>query len=90
MVTKTVRLLEFDLPSGGGGMAAQMARYKILKKFKELQDTHHIQYKSMTVGYKLEVWFENEEDYMIFFLAYNPKDDWRQFRVIEKTVNNET
>ena len=89
MVTKTIRLLEFDLPSGGGGMAAQMARYKILKKFKELQDKHNLQYRSMTVGYKLEVWFENDEDYVIFFLAYDPKDDWRKFRYIEKTIEQQ-
>ena len=84
-----VKVLEFDLPSGAGGMAPQMARYKIIKKFNELQKHHGLAYKSKTVGYTLNVWFENESYYTMFFLLYESSGDWRKFRCVTKEMPNE-
>ena len=84
-----IKVLEFDLPSGGGGLPAQMARYKILQKFKELENSHRLIYKCKTVGYRLDVWYEKESDYTLFFLLYDSKGDWRKFRYVEKEINGE-
>lgn len=85
-----VKLLEFDLPHGSGGMAAQMARGLILRRFDRLRKEYGVEYKYLTVGYKLEVWFLKDSDYTLFSLLYDTNDDWRPYRLVEKEINGET
>lgn len=76
-------VIEFDLPTGAGGMAASMARGLVLQRMSRFRKEHNVQYHYNTFGYTLRVWFDNESDYTFFALAYDKKDDWREYRVVE-------
>ena len=85
-----VRLLEFQLPHGAGGMSAQMARSLIIKRFEQFSKEYGVEFKYFTAGYQLEVWFTKESDYTLFFLVHDVQDGWREYRLVEKEVNGDT
>lgn len=85
-----VKLLEFELPTGAGGMSAQMARALVLRRFEKFRKEHGIEFKYFTAGYQLYVWFLKDQDYTFFMLMHDVNDGWRNFKVVEKEINGET
>jgi hypothetical protein len=84
-----IKLLEFQLPHGAGGMTAQMVRSLILKRFERFKQEHGINFHHFSSPYTLEVWFDNESDYTFFTLMYDPSDGWRPYRLVEVEVPRE-
>ena len=82
-------IIEFDLPMGAGGMAAQMARSLILQRMSRFRKEHKIDFHYHTQGYTLQVWFDKESEYTLFALTYDEKDDWRPYRLVEIEKPNE-
>ena len=82
-----VKLLEFELPMGAGGMSAQMARALIIKRFEQFRKEYGVEFKYLTVGYLLEVWFTKDSDYTLFFLTFDLNDGWRQYQYKEIEVD---
>ena len=85
-----VKLLEFELPTGAGGMSAQMARALILRRFEQFRKEHGVEFKYLTVGYTLEVSFTKDSDYTLFFLMHDTNDGWRKYKLKEKEINGDT
>ena len=82
-------VIDFDLPTGAGGMTASMARGLILQRMSRFRKQHNIEFNYTTLAYTLRVWFNNESDYTFFVLAYDKKDDWREYRILEVEDPNE-
>ena len=85
MFDKTLHLecLHFYLPSGAGGMAAGMTRQAIGNKLAALRDSGKIgPFKSTTIKYDYKVWLEKDSDYTVFFLLWEPLNDWQRPRII--------
>lgn len=82
-----VKLIEFSLPHGSGGMAAQMARAIILRRFERFRDEYGVEFKHFSTPYTLEVWFTKDSDYTLFFLTFDLNDGWRQYQYKEIEVD---
>lgn len=85
-----VKLLEFNLPQGAGGMSAQMARALIIRRFDQFRKEHGVEFKYFTAGYQFYVWFLKESDYTLFFLIHDINDGWRNYTLKEKEIDGET
>lgn len=66
------KCLQFRLPSGAGGMAAQMTAGKIKNKLNELHSSKKIGLfkTSHEKHYKMNIWLENEYDYTTILLLW--------------------
>ena len=87
--TMVIKIIEFSLPGGGGGMAAQMARGLLLRRLRKFRDDYKFDFVCNTEGYILQVWFKDERAYTVFSLTYDTKDGWREYRIVEKEEPNE-
>jgi len=72
----TSKCLEFQLPSGGGGLPAGMTRHRILTKIKEFSETYKVEYRYKSSGYRIRIWFPKEEYYTLFFLVSDVNKYW--------------
>lgn len=84
-----IKFLEFDLPSGSGGMAAAMARAFVVKRFERFRKEHNIEFNYNTNGHTLQVWFNNESDLTFFILNFDINDGWRRYTIVEKELPHE-
>lgn len=84
-----IKIIEFDLPTGAGGMAAQMARSFLLKRLRQFKEDYKFEFHHNTNGYMLEVWFDDDKAYTIFVLTFDRDDGWRSYRLVEKEKPNE-
>lgn len=75
-----MKCLLFSLPSGAGGMAAGITRGAIMTKLNNLKFT----YKHKTEAYQFKVWLENESDYTLFYLMWEPYNSWQKPTLIEE------
>ena len=82
-----VKLLEFNLPYGAGGMTAQTVRSLILRRFEQFSRDYGVEFKHFSTPYTLEVWFTKDSDYTLFFLTHDLKDGWRQYQYKEIEVD---
>lgn len=78
-----IRAVSFSLPSGAGGLAPAMARGFILKRVREFSEKHNLKFTSEIKGYQLLIYFENDQDYTLFFLAYDSRHDWSKPRMVD-------
>ncbi len=72
-------------------MAAGMTRGAISKKLGHLATTGKIgkNIKTKTIGYEYKVWLENDEDYTMFFLVWQPDNSWQHPRLINEVYRDE-
>jgi hypothetical protein len=64
--------IEFRLPSGAGGMAAQYASSVIKKEIKDWAELHSVDYKTKIVKYTLRLCLNSPQEYTHFRLSWNP------------------
>jgi hypothetical protein len=80
--------IEFRLPSGGGGMAAQYCRYKINNAVREWAERFDIPYKTKTVKYTHRIILTCQEHYTLFGMSFEIKSvdflEWtKNWRFVE-------
>lgn len=83
-----VYCVEFQLPSGSAGMAAQMTAGKIKSQLRRLVDEKIIPgYKTKhEKSYKMLVWFPEEKFYSVFALIWQKEYSWLSPKIIQKPV----
>lgn len=64
--------IEFQLPTGAGGMAAAHAAHIIRKEIAEWADKHQVTYKTKAVKYTLRLCLESDQSYTHFQLSWDP------------------
>lgn len=79
--------LVFDLPGAAGGMAAGIHTSMILKKLKKFSDTYNVHYKTKFHRQQLKIWFDQDQDYTLFFLVYTTDKQWRRPYIIHEDYN---
>ena len=83
-------LLEFRLPSGSAGMAAGITYQSITKQIKEINSRHNTRIvEHLREGYRYVIEC-TEQDYTMLCLAWNTKNPWHRWRVIEASDLAET
>lgn len=86
--------IEFVLPNGAGGMAAQAADYRIKRALDEWSDRHQIPYVSKHIKYTRRVTFDADEYYSLFALTWGQFDETKhsclnRWRIVSD-LNNKT
>lgn len=64
--------LEFRLPTGAGGMAAQYTNSVLNRNLHQWSDRYCIPYKKKIHKYTVRVTFDDEENYSFFAMTWNP------------------
>lgn len=64
--------IEFRLPSGAGGMAAQYTYGMLCRNLREWSNQYGIQYRTKIVKYTVKVTLENDNSYSFFGLTWQP------------------
>lgn len=82
------KCVQFILPSGAGGMAAQMAAGNIKKKLNEYVSNNQLsQYKTTHQnGYRMNVWFEDEKSITIFCLLWEIEKPFQGYTIVTKSI----
>ncbi len=74
-----MKCLEFKLPNGSAGMAAGYTRAGIRRQLDNMLKENKIgPYKQKTESYRFKVWLEKEEDYTMFFLLWEARNQWQR------------
>ena len=66
--------IEFRLPTGAGGMAAQHVNSILNKELHTWSDQYNIPYNTKSVKYTKRITFDDEKNYAFFSLTWNPKN----------------
>lgn len=85
-------LIEFQLPSGAGGMAAAHALGIIKQELRAWSKKYNISYTEKTVKYTHRVCFDNDAVYSFFAVTWQPKGQkasWFQFKLIPDRNNRQ-
>jgi hypothetical protein len=64
--------IEFSLPQGSAGQAAQQADYIISRELREWSEKYEISYRTKHVKYFKRVTFDDESHYAFFAMTWNP------------------
>lgn len=76
--------IEFALPTGAGGLAAQLANAAISKALVIWAEKYNVVYVKKNIKYLVRVTFEDENLYSHFVLTWNPAQNHQlKFRLIE-------
>ena len=76
--------IEFTLPTGAGGLAAQLAIGAISKALVIWAEKYNVTYVKKNIKYIIRVTFEDESLYSHFALTWNPTQNHQlKFRLIE-------
>jgi hypothetical protein len=67
--------IEFQLPTGGGGMAAQYTSFLIAKNLTDWSNSYNIAYVKKNHKYTVRVTFDSDELYSFFAMTWRPKSD---------------
>ena len=67
--------IEFNIPSGGGGMPAQYTNYWLKQNLKSWSEQYDIAYRTKDIRYTVRVTFDDVKLYNFFALTWNPKSD---------------
>lgn len=65
--------IEFDLPQGAGGMAAQYANNILNRELHTWSDLHNIPYNKKIHKYTVRVTFDQDKYYSFFAMTWAPK-----------------
>ena len=80
--------IEFRLPSGAGGQTAAYALSVICEEIHDWLEKHPVESTQKTIKYKHRLAFNDDRNYTLFALTWNPKSwnqkhSWIQYRLIE-------
>jgi hypothetical protein len=80
--------IEFALPTGAGGTAAQYVNSLLNQELHAWSDLYDIPYNTKIVKYTKRVTFDNEELYSFFAMTWNPpnkkfRNNLLNYRLIE-------
>ena len=80
--------IEFTLPTGAGGMSANYVHWEIRKNLQEWSEKYQIPFQSKVEKLKVKVTFEDERNYSVFSMTWNPTanhlNSWiKNFKFIE-------
>ena len=76
--------IEFTLPTGAGGLAAQLANGAITVALVLWAEKYNVIYVKKNIKYIIRVTFEDESLYSHFALTWNPNQNHQlKFRLIE-------
>jgi hypothetical protein len=67
--------IEFRLPTGAGGMAAQYVNSVLNRNLHEWSDRYGIPYNKKIHKHTVRITFDNEENYSFFALTWLPHSD---------------
>lgn len=74
--------IEFQLPTGAAGMAAQHRAYHIRRQLKEWAMQHNIEYTtSLGKRWRMHLHFTKEQDYTLFTLSWQGEKNWELVHV---------
>ena len=66
-----IHYVKFRLPTGGAGLPANLAKNRIYTSVKSVCEAQGIPFSVETVGYTLDIHFENYADLCLFMLSYD-------------------
>lgn len=83
------KCIQFVLPGGAGGMAAQMFVREIQNKLKSFVKENKISgYKTTHEKcYKFNVWFQNDKDITTIMLIWDSSKNYKEPIVLEKPLS---
>lgn len=64
--------IEFQLPTGAGGMAAQYVNSVLNRNLHDWSDKYQIPYNKKLHKYTVRVTFDDDTHYSIFAMTWNP------------------
>ena len=67
--------LEFRLPTGAGGMAAQYTNSVLNRNLHAWSDKYGIPYNKKIHKYTVRVTFDDDQYYSVFAMTWNPVSD---------------
>ena len=67
--------IEFRLPTGAGGMAAQYTYGALSRNLREWSELHDIPHTKKIHKWMVRVTFDEDRHYSVFALTWNPKSD---------------
>jgi len=67
--------IEFQLPTGAGGMTAQYTNSVLNRNLHAWSDRYGIPYNKKIHKWTVRVTFDNEENYSFFALTWNPTSE---------------
>lgn len=67
--------VEFRLPTGAGGMAAQYTYGMLSRNLRAWSEQYSIPHQKKLVKYIVKVTFDNDESYSFFALTWQPNSD---------------
>jgi hypothetical protein len=89
-------LIEFRLPQGAGGITSGLCYQAIKAEIEAWSNRYNVRYTDKVVRYTYRVCFDNDKDYSLFQLTWepdpNPKTWFYDYRIIkdrERDSNNE-
>ncbi len=85
-------LIEFQLPTGAGGMSAAHALGVIKQELRAWSKKYQIPYTEKTVRYIHRVCFDDEKAYSFFAVTWRPKGrstEWLKFKIIKDRNNRQ-
>lgn len=77
--------IQFQLPSGAGGMAAQHALSVIREELESWGKKHQIPYRTKLHKYTFRICLESDEHYTFFQLSWNPLKPYLKTYTLIKT-----
>lgn len=80
--------IEFQLPTGAGGMAAQYINSVLNRNLHEWSDRYQIAYNKKIHKYTVRVTFDNDDHYTLFAMTWQPTAEQltsyvKNYRIIE-------
>lgn len=67
--------LEFQLPTGAGGLAAQYTSSLLARNLTAWSNRYNIPYNTKIHKWTMRVTFDNDEIYSFFAMTWSPKSD---------------
>lgn len=67
--------IEFRLPTGAGGMAAQYVNSVLNRNLHEWSDRYQIPYNKKVYKWTVRVTFDNDQHYSLFALTWQPQTE---------------
>lgn len=86
--------IEFQLPTGAGGMAAQYANGAIGRNLREWAERYDVAYTKKIHKWTVRVTFEDEKNYSLFAMTWNPQSEHmtnylKKFKLVEPMARPE-
>lgn len=67
--------IEFTLPTGAGGQAAQYVNSLLNRELHKWSDQYNIPYNTKVVKYTKRITFDDDRTYAFFALTWNPQHE---------------